>query len=166
MQLKIVSTLIVGLFISFNLYAEEVLCTISSDIDSSIAKLTYEMDQDTQTITHMYQEKYENNQMTDREEIKVEGLTAGGIILLAKGKLTVVRIWSDNFDKNLGGVLYLDTLYSGVSGERRQYEIDLAKNKTGLVLSNNKNDFTNMQFIANRSRMFGIIGIAKINFSK
>ena len=166
MQLKIVSTLIVGLFISFNLYAEEVLCTISSDIDSSIAKLTYEMDQDTQTITHMYQEKYENNQMTDREEIKVEGLTAGGMILLAKGKLTVVRIWSDNFDKNLGGVLYLDTLYSGVSGERRQYEIDLAKNKTGLVLSNNKNDFTNMQFIANRSRMFGIIGIAKINFSK
>lgn len=166
MRLRLFFTFIIGAFLSLNLYADEVLCTITSDLDSAYAKLTYEVDPDTQDITHLYQESYENNRMTSKDEMRLDTLTNGGIVLIAKGKTVVVRIWSDNFDRKLGGIMYVDTLFSGVSGERRQYEIDLAKNNTGFVLSNNKHDFNKMQFIANRSRVLGVIGIAKINFSK
>jgi hypothetical protein len=131
-----------------------------------MAKLTYDLDTDGRTITHLYQETYENNKMQSKDEIDTEKLTHGGIVLLQKDKLVVVRIWSDNFDKDQGGVMYLDTLYNGISGERRQYELDVTKNETGIVLSNNKLDFTKMKFIAKRSKILGVIGIEKIIFSK
>lgn len=165
MQLKSATFFTACFIYSFHLFASTNLCTITSDIDSNAAKLTYEVDENSQQITHIYQENYENNQMVSKDELNVDALTHGGIVLLKKDKNIVVRIWSDNFDKDLGGVMYLDTLYNGVNGERRQYEIDLAKSKDGLVLSSNKVDFTKMKFIAKRSKLFGVIGIEKILYS-
>ena len=163
MLVKILTCLI--FLLSFSIYAEEALCTITSDIDSTRAVLTYELDPSTKTITHLYQETYENDRMTNRFEMDLNKITNGGIVFLERSNYDIVRIWSDNFDHDLGGVLYLDTLYSGVSGERRQYELDLAKKGAGLVVSHNKADFKSMKIIAKRSKIFGIIGIDKILFS-
>lgn len=158
--------IISSILFSINAFASEVLCTISSDIDNNTAKLTYDIDQDSNSITHIYQESYENGKLTSKDELDVNSLTHGGIVLLQKDKTIVVRVWSDNFDQNLGGVMYLDTLYNGLSGERKQYELDMYKTNNGLTLANNKVEFNKMKFIAKRSKLFGVIGIEKINFSK
>jgi hypothetical protein len=163
---KILLPATLSFIFSLNVFSSELLCTISSDIDSNIAKLTYDLDQDTNQITHMFQETYENGKLTAKEEMNVDQLVHGGIILLKKDKTIVVKISSDNFSTDAGGVMVLDTLYSGISGERRQYEIDLSKTNTSWALSNNKIDFTNMKFIAKRSKLLGVIGIDRINFSK
>ena len=61
-------------------------------------------------------------------------------------------------------MLYLDTLYSGLSGERREYVMELAMDKNGPVLLKDKEVFRTMRFIAKRSKVFGVIGIEKVLF--
>ena len=152
---------------SFVLHAEEkVLCTVTNDVDPEIAKMVYELDEDQRAITHLYKDTYKGAQRTERVEMKVSELTSGGIVLNRKDKYVTVRMWSDNYDAERGGILYLDTLYSGVSGERRQYSIDLAMEKNGPVMINEKKEFSQMKFIAKRSRVLGPIGIETVLFSK
>ncbi|MDD4973153.1 MAG: hypothetical protein PHY93_02325 [Bacteriovorax sp.] len=156
----------VVLFFSFAISAmanEKVLCVVSSDIDSDIAKISVEMDQDNRGIAHLYQDSYHNSKLTARIELAAEGLKEG-IVLNRRDKYITVRMHSDNFDPERGGVLYLDTLYSGISGERREYEMDLATDKTGPVLIQNKQNFSKINFVAKRSKVFGVIGIEKVVF--
>ena len=140
MQLRTVTSVVSLFFIfSFSTFAMEVeeklLCTVTSDIDSDVGKIVYQMDQDNREILHLYQDTYQNGKRTNRIELKAEGLKTG-IVLNRRDKYIVVRMHSDNYDPESGGVLYLDTLYSGVSGERREYELQLAMDRSGPSFSN------------------------------
>jgi hypothetical protein len=128
--------------------------------------MVYEMDQDQRAILHLYKDVYKGGQRTERVEMKVSEITHGGIVLHRKDKYVTVKMWSDNYDSERGGVLYLDTLYSGVSGERRQYNFEIAMDKNGPVMVYDKQEFSQMRFIAKRSRILGPIGIEKVLFSK
>jgi hypothetical protein len=143
--------------------AEKVLCVVSSDIDSDIGKIVVQMDQDDRAIEHLYQDSYRDSKLTARIELKADDLRSG-IVLNRKDKYITVRMHSDNFDPERGGVLFLDTLYSGISGERKEYEMQLAIDKTGPVLIQNKQNFSKMNFVAKRSKIFGVIGIEKVLF--
>lgn len=145
------------------LAGETVLCEVSSDIDSDIGKIVYEMDQDNRSIKHLYQDTYSQGVRIGRIELPPEELRAG-IVLNKKDKYIIVRMRSDNFDAERGGVLYLDTLYSALSGERREYVMELAMDKSGPVLIQNKQTFSKMKFIAKKSRVLGVIGIEKVLF--
>lgn len=166
MRLKMLFSIL--FFLSFVISthaAEKVLCIISSDIDSDYAKMVVDMDSDNRSITHLYQDSYHDSKLTKRIELKASALK-GGIILSQKDQYIIVRLHSDNFDPEAGGgVLYLDTLYSAISGERRQYEMDLAMGKSGPELSQKNQVFQKMNFIAKRSKVLGVIGIEKILFA-
>jgi hypothetical protein len=152
---------------SFSVHAvEKVLCTVISDLDSDVGQLVYEMDQDQRAIQHLYQDTYKAGKRVSRAEMKTSDLTKGGIALSRKDKYILVRIWSDNFDQERGGMLYLDTLYSALSGERREDSFDLVMDKNGPVLIHKNQEFHQMKVIAKRSPILGPIGIEKILFSK
>ena len=164
MKLQIV--LAVVLAVTFDISAiarEKTICVVSSDIDTDIGKMVVEMDQDNRGSKHLYQDGYHDGKLTSRIELNASDLKEG-IVLNRKDKYITVRMHSDNFDTELGGVLYLDTLYSGISGERKEYEMDIAMDMTGPVLIRNKQNFSQMKFIAKRSKVFGVIGIEKIIF--
>lgn len=151
-------------FISFGAFgAEKILCDVASDIDRDTAKIIYEMDEDNRSIKHLYQDTFQGGVRIGRIELAAEGLK-DGIVLNRKDKYITVRMRSDNFDPERGGVLYLDTLYSGVSGERRDYVMEMAMDESGMILVKNKLKFTKMKFIAKRSRVLGVIGIEKVLF--
>lgn len=150
---------------SFSLLAEEkVLCDLSSDMDSDTGKIVYEMDSENRGIEHLYQDSYRKGTRVGRIELKAEALREG-IILNQKDNHIIVRIHSDNYDADRGGVLYIDTLYSGISGERREYVMEMAMDKEGPVLHRYNKPFNKMAFVAKRSKVFGIIGIERINFN-
>jgi hypothetical protein len=163
-RLRIVLPLVLSMafFISAQA-AEKVLCVSSSDIDSDIGKIVIDMDQDNRVIEHLYQDSYHDGKLVARLELSPAELKEG-IILNRKDKYIIVRMHSDNYDPELGGVLYLDTLYSGISGERKEYEFDLAMDKDGPVLIQNKANFSKMKFIAKRSKILGVIGIERVEF--
>jgi hypothetical protein len=143
--------------------AEKVLCTVTSDIDNDVGKIVYEMDSDNRAIAHLYQDSFHESNRIARIELKADELK-DGIVLNKRDKYVIMRMQSDNYDVERGGVLNLDTLYSGVSGERREYEMEIAMDKSGPILLQNKKQFTKMNVIAKRSKLLGIIGIEKINF--
>lgn len=164
MQFQIVLSTILYLALTLNVNAaEKVLCNVSSDIDTDTGKIVYEMDEDQRSIKHLFMDSYHNGARSGRIELQSEGLK-DGIVLIKKDKYTVIRMHSDNYDAESGGVLYLDTLYSAISGERREYMMELAIDKTGMVLLQNQSAFTKMKFIAKRSKVLGVIGVEKVTF--
>lgn len=164
MQLRIVLSMVLFFSYSFSTFAAEtVLCEVTSDIDNDTGKIVYEMDADNRSIKHLYQDNYHNGQRTARVELEASGLKTG-IVLNRKDKYITVRMYSDNFEAESGGVLYLDTLYSGVSGERKEYVMEMALDKSVPVLIQNRQTFTKMKFVAKRSRVLGVIGIEKVLF--
>ena len=142
---------------------EKVLCTVTSDIDNDTAQIVYEMDQDNRAIQHLYQDSFHQGTRTARIELDASGLKEG-VVLNQKDKYIIVRMHSDNYDSERGGVLFLDTLYSGVSGQRKEYEMDVAMTKDGVELIHSNSTFTNMKFIAKRSKVLGVIGIERVEF--
>lgn len=164
MQLRSVFPIVLLSLLSFTAMAEEkVLCVVTSDIDSDTGKIVYQMDSENRGIEHLYQDTFHNGVRTDRIEIKADALK-DGVVLNKRDKYIILRMHSDNYDSERGGVIYLDTLYSALSGERKEYEMDIAMDKSGPVLIANKQNFSKMTFVAKRSKIFGIIGIEKILF--
>ncbi len=161
------SVFMLSTFINATEAAEKVLCVVASDVDTDIGKLVYEMDEDGRGIKHMYSEKWVNNKLVDRAEINILDVNGNGIVLHKKDKYVTVRLYSHNFDIERGGVLYLDTLYNAVKGERKEYTIEVSKNADNdIEMFNNKTKFSNMKFIGKKSPILGVIGIEKVNFSK
>lgn len=162
--MKVFYSLLFCSLVSLSAMGEEVvLCTVISDIDTDVGKIIYEMDTEGRALLHLYQDNYNNGLRRERIELKSDGLQ-DGIVLNKKDKHVIIRMQSDNFDAERGGVLRLDTLYSGVSGERREYVIEMAMDKSGPVLTYNQKPFNQMAIVAKRSKLFGVIGIEKINF--
>ena len=152
--------------LSFALHAtEKELCVVTSDIDNDTAKIIYEMDQENRSIQHLYQDSFHDGSRIARIELDASGLK-DGVVLNQKDKYIIVRMHSDNYDPDQGGVLYLDTLYSGISGERKEYEFDLVMDKSGPILIHDKSPFGKMKFIAKRSKVFGVIGVERVEFGE
>ena len=162
MKTGIFFLIIFNFVVSFSAFsAEKTLCNVSSDIDSDTGKIIYEMDEDNRAIKHLFMDSYHNGVRSSRTELAAEGLKEG-IILAKKDKYIIIRMHSDNYDTESGGLLYLDTLYSALSSERKEYMIELTKDNSGVVLLQNKQVFTKMKFVAKRSKMLGVIGIEKV----
>jgi hypothetical protein len=161
------SVFLLSSFLSVVHAAEVTLCEVTSDIDSDVAKMVYELDEDGRALKHLYKDIYVNGKRVDREELYAKDIIGNGIVLARKGDKIAVRMYGHNFDEISGGVLYLDTLYNGVNGERREYAFELAMGgPLGPVMLSNGVEFNRMQFIAKRSRILGVIGIEKVNFLK
>ncbi len=141
------------------------LAKITSDIDSDYALLVYDRDDITGEIKHLYADAYSKGALVERKEFSEEGLDKG-VVLLQKDKFEIVKIQSSNFEKNHGGTLRMDTLYSALSGERRVYEFEVLVEEDAVRLETRDGEFNLMHFIAKRSRLLGPIGIEKIVFKK
>lgn len=146
--------------------AERVLCLVTSDVDKEVGKMVYEMDEDGRGIKNLYKERYLNDKLIERVKLDPESLNGDGIVLHKKDKYITVRLYSHNFDQERGGVLYLDTLYNGVKGERKEYTIEAGVDGDNAKMTYNKKEFARMNFVAKRSPLLGIIGIEKVEFSK
>lgn len=145
---------------------EKVLCLVTSDVDKEVGKMVYEIDEESRGIKNFYKERYLNDKLIERVKLDPESVNGSGIVLHKKDKYITVRLYSHNFDPERGGVLYLDTLYNGVKGERKEYTIEASIDPEGAQMSYNKKEFTKMNFVAKRSGLLGVIGIEKVEFSK
>lgn len=146
--------------------AERVLCEVTNDIDKEVGKMVYELDQDGRSIKHLFKDRYVDNRRVAREELKAADLVGKGIVLHRKDKYVTVRMYSHNFDEQRGGVLYLDTLYNGVSGERKEYAMEIGISPDEVKMIHENTAFNKMHFIAKRHRVLGPIGIERVVFTK
>lgn len=73
-----------------------------------------------------------------------------------------MKLKSNNFDTEQGGIVVVDTLYSGVSGERKSYEIQLAQDKSGWSLFKQGKAIKEINIKANRVMVLGTVGIKNL----
>lgn len=161
---KIVGVLLLSTILSTAFSAEKVLCIVTNDIDKEVGKMVVDYDEESRVVTHLYKERWLNNKRIERVEMNAKDLLGDGVVLNRKDKHITVRLYSHNYDESSGGILYLDTLYNGVNGQRKEYTIEARMDGGDAVMTYNNKPFNRMHFIAKRSAILGVIGIEKVNF--
>lgn len=141
--------------------AEQTVATVSSDENNSVYKLVIDS-KDGRGIEHFYKDTYEDGKRSRRTELDPQVLMKTGMILEQRDQYIVMKLKSNNFDLEQGGIVVVDTLYSGVSGERKSYEIQLAQDKSGWALFKQGKTIKEIQIKANRVMILGTVGIKNL----
>jgi hypothetical protein len=94
--------------------------------------------------------------------LPTDDLNKDGVILDKRGERTVINLKSDNFDFESGGTVTIDTLYNGVTGERKQYVIELAKDSSGWRLFKKNSIISKLHIEVNKKAILGTIGVKNI----
>ena len=158
---KMILCFITCLVLSFNVFSQEVVLTVTDNDDNNeIYKLIVLVNEEAQSLVELYKDTYVGAKKIRRDVLDAKDLSkSSGMILEQRKGYNVLNLKSNNFDHDLGGRIIIDTLYSGISGDRKYYEVDLAKDVDGWKLFNKKKIVTKFHVKVNRKIVVGTIGI-------
>lgn len=161
---KTILLLISGLILSFSAFAyEEVLSVTDNDDNKEIYKLIVEVDDSTQSLKEIFKDTYVNGAKIKRDVFNPNDLSTNhGLILEQRDGYNILNLKSNNFDYDRGGRIIIDTLYNGITGERRGYDIELAKDKAGWRLFSNKKIVTKFHVKVLKVIIVGTVGIKSL----
>jgi hypothetical protein len=155
----IATTLFYGVKASAN---EQVLATIASDENDNTYQLVVDTNEDDRAIKTFYKDVFINGTKHSREALDSQLLIKNGMVLEQRKKYIVLKLKSDNFDNEQGGIVIVDTLYNGTNGKRKSYEIALTKDQTGWILTNHGKTVKDFFIESNRKMLIGVIGIKNL----
>lgn len=141
--------------------SEQVIATISRDEGSLNYKLVVDHN-DGREIKTFYKDVYDKGVKVSRSVLDPVLLVKEGMILEQRDKHVILKLTSTNFDLEQGGIIIADTLYNGASGERRSYEIQLAKSKTGWGLFKKGKTIKEILIQTNKMMIIGAVGIKNL----
>lgn len=141
---------------------EEVLATITNDENKEVFTFVANTDETSDSLRTFFKDDYLNGKKVQRESLPTQELTNSGVVLDKRGDHTVISLKSHNFDLARGGTIVIDTLFNGVTGERKQYEIELAKDTEGWKLFNGRNSVSKLHIEVNKKTFIGTVGVKNI----
>ena len=143
---------------------EEIIATITNDENKQVYTFVAETNEQTDTIQSFYKDNYSaSGKRVDRELMASEKLTDGGIVLEKRGKHEILKLESDNFDLDQGGMVTIDTLYNGVNGQRKEYQLQLAKAQDGAWrLFQGSKIISKLHIVVNKKLLLGAVGVKVI----
>lgn len=158
---KLILCLVAGLFLSFNAFSqEEILSVTDNDDNAEIYMLVVKVDKKTQSLKQFYKDTYLDGVKINRTVLNPDDLTTeSGVVMEERDGYNVLNLKSDNFDYDRGGRITIDTLYNGFTGERRGYDLELAKDKVGWKLFSNKKVVKKLHIKVHKIIMMGTVGI-------
>lgn len=158
---KLIIALALALTFTSQAFARAIqIVEISRDDADLVYKLVIDSSDDVK-IDQVRKETYQKGQMVNNEVLDKSQIGKGIILEEQKGfKVLILR--SFNYDEYLGGEVEVDTLFSGVTGERRSTYFDLAKYASGWALFHNGRTVTKLEIKVNKSPLLGVIGIKEL----
>ena len=141
---------------------EEVLAVITNDDDSGMYKLVANTDDVTQNFVSFFRDEFENENRIEREVLPIDDLTQNGLVIYQRGDRPIITLKSDDFDFTHGGHITIDTLFNGVTGEHKNYEIEIAHLEDGWKLLNQNSVISKMHIEVNKKIVIGTIGVKNI----
>jgi hypothetical protein len=148
---------------SQNLFAkEDILAVISNDENKQISNFIAVTDDSTNIIKAFFKDDYIDGKKVSRESLPAVELQKDGIILDKRGDHTVINLKSDNFDEHRGGMIVIDTLFNGINGERKEYDIKLAQSESGWKLFNEDKVVSKLHVEVNKKMFLGSVGVKNI----
>lgn len=141
---------------------EDIIATITNDENKEVYNMIVASDDETNTIMAFYKDDYLNGKKYERELLSSSELVSRGVVLDQRGARTVIALKSDNYDNERGGMLTIDTLYSGVNGQRKEYEVELAQSEQGWKLFKKGKLISKLHIVVNKKFLLGAIGVKEI----
>ncbi|MBC7713502.1 MAG: hypothetical protein H7177_09190 [Rhizobacter sp.] len=141
--------------------SETTIATITTDSSKTSYKLIIDSE-DGRKIKNFYKDVYDNGNKVRREALDSKVLIKTGMILEQRDKYVVMKLKSSNFDLEQGGIVTVDTLYNGATGERRGYELQIAQSPKGWAIFKQKTAISQIQIQTNRVMMLGDVGIKNL----
>jgi hypothetical protein len=142
--------------------AEQTLATISNDDSSNTYQLIVDSTEDNRAIKTFYKDVFQNGKKISRDTLDYHVLDSNGMILEQRKQYIVMKLKSDNFDQEQGGVITVDTLYNGASGDRKSYEISMSKDENGWILMNQGKVVKDIAIQTNKVMFLGTVGIKNL----
>ncbi|MBC7428777.1 MAG: hypothetical protein H7336_09220 [Bacteriovorax sp.] len=141
---------------------EDVIATITSDDNKQVFNMVVQSDDELNTIKAFYKDNYLDGKRVDRELLPSAELLTSGFVLDQRGERTVLSLKSDNFDNERGGLVTIDTLFNGVNGQRKEYEMELTQSKDGWKLFKGGKIISKLHILVNKKFLLGAVGIKDI----
>jgi hypothetical protein len=142
--------------------SEQALATISNDESKNTYQLVIDSTDGNRAIKTFYKDIFLGGRKISREALDYRVLVRTGIILEQRDKYIVMRLKSNNFDEEQGGVITVDTLFNGANGTRKAYEISLAKDKAGWELMSQGKVIKQIYIQTNKVKFLGSVGIKNL----
>ncbi len=141
---------------------EEVIATITNDENKQTYTFVAQTDEANNTIKAFFKDDYINGKKIERELLPSQELTRDGVVLEKRGDHTVINLKSENFDSAQGGIVTIDTLYNGINGERKEYDLHLAKSTAGWKLFRGDKIISKLHIEVNKKALMGAVGVKNI----
>lgn len=141
---------------------EETIATITNDENKEIYTFVASIDDETDSIKAFYKDDFLNGKKIERELLSTKGLSTSGMVLEKRGEHEVIALKSGNFDMEQGGTVTIDTLFNGVNGQRKEYDLELAKSASGWKLFKGKQIISKLHIVVNKKFLLGAVGVKDI----
>lgn len=153
----------ISIFSSVTKGAEQILATITTDVNSDSYQFILEVNEDEHLLKAFYLDNFIIGQSRSREVLPLDRFLDAGLILPQAGNQVYAKINGVNFDNTLGGIIVIDTLYNGITGKRRSYELELAQDQAGWKLFYKGKPITKIMAIAHKVPILGIVGAKELS---
>ena len=151
--------LLVGMVYAENSVAvEERIVSISSDVFEESYQIGVDSTENDHFINSFYVDSYFKRELLNRKKVSIKEFIDNGVDFRSKRDVVFANIVGENFEKEQGGMIVIDTLYNALSGSRKRYELHLAKDKTGWRLYNAGHIISKIKVVANKIPLVGVIG--------
>ncbi|GEM_PF-2094183 len=157
--------------LSFSVFAkEQLLTTITSDVDKEVSYLSVDIDDVSKEITKMIlKTKNSSGVETGSREFDYDEVMSKGVVLLNKEGRDVVSLKPADKAFNFfnAGTMRVIYLYSGINNSTREVKINLVPLADGgsYHLTTENGTKTNQMFVKANKALGRVIGIKEIQFS-
>ena len=141
--------------------SEHLLATISTDINDNSYELIID-DNEFQALQFFYVDNFSSGHLRSRASFPINAFITEGIKFDNKGPFRMVEINSDNFDKEQGGIINISALYNILTGKKKNYEMQIAKDKVGWALFYQGQLIKQIIAYANRLPLVGVVGAKEL----
>lgn len=137
---------------------EFVLASISTDVSSDTYALVVDVDNESQTLKSFFIDNFTDGKKTKRDTLAMDEFMKRGLNVK-----NFAKIQSENFLPDQGGLITIDALYNILTGKRKSYELELAKeNNSNWRLYSNGKAISKIIAHANRVPIIGIVGAREL----
>jgi hypothetical protein len=125
---KLLFTLVI-LFSQSIFAGEYLLLNITNDEDKELTKFILLTDSNNEGIEAFDKRTFSSSgRLISKQRVRVNQIAASsGIVLDRRLNKDIVVLRSENFASHNGGDLEVDTLYNGITGSRKHYDLDLQR---------------------------------------
>ncbi len=153
--------LLINVLFSQILFASELdLIKITNDEDKEVTIMYVDLDQYNGILS--FGKRTYNNGVQISQEVIATDLTDSGVVLERQKSRDVIILRGLNYTPEHGGTMVIDYLYNGITGARREFNLDLDKMYDSWKLMAEGKVINHIHLKSHRKRFIGLVGIAYI----